>query len=139
MMKNEMKFLLHLAKIMILLSLFSQSLQGIGYSDGSKLDTENAINEIEDHLHAIENDNSLPSSEEQSAYKDHFESHQNSLDSISDFADGRHGEAHHSSLVNDEAHSELNDHHHESHHEDHHGKDSFFCFNFKLKIKTMTL
>jgi hypothetical protein len=116
-----MKIVLYLPQIALLLCVLSQNTKAIGYSDGQKLDTENAISEIEDHLHAIENDDSLPSSEEQSAYKNHFASHNNSLDSVSDFADGRHGEAHHSSKIN-EGHSESHDHH-EMEHGTHHGRD----------------
>ena len=83
-----------------------------------KLGGENAIQEIEDHLKAIENDDSLPSSEEQSAYKSHFASHNNSLDSISDFAYGRHGEVDHSSQNHDGTH-EPSHHSHHSHHSEH--------------------
>ena len=123
-----MKFVLYSTQMALLLCLLSQNCKAIGYSDGQKLDTENAISEIEDHLHAIENDNSLPSSEEQSAYKNHFASHNNSLDSVSDFADGRHGEAHHSSKINDE-HMESHEHdHHSEDHDTHHGNTIFKSF-----------
>jgi hypothetical protein len=51
-------------------------------------DTEKAIDEIENHLKEIENDESLPASSEQEDYEKHFKSHQNSLDSVSDFVHG---------------------------------------------------
>ena len=119
--KGKMKFVLNSLTAVVFIGLLSGISGNDGYSDGSKHDTENAINEIENHLHAIENDQSLPSSEEQSAYKSHFASHQNSLDSISDFAYGKHGEVHHSSQINDsEPHGEDGHEHHEHHH--HEGK-----------------
>lgn len=113
-----MKFLHASLKVLVLFGLAASALATGGYSDGSKHDTENAINEIENHLHAIENDQSLPSSEEQSAYKSHFASHNNSLDSISDFAYGREGEADHSSQAqHSEPHDHEEGHEHPHHHE----------------------
>lgn len=112
-----MKFVMRLANLLLILGLAIPVISG-GYSDGTKHDTENAIQEIEDHLKAIENDDSLPSSEEQSAYKSHFASHNNSLDSISDFAYGRHGEVDHSSQNHDGTH-EPSHHSHHSHHSEH--------------------
>lgn len=106
-----MKFVSKFFTAVVFAAALSAVRGGDGYSDGSKHDTENAISEIENHLHAIENDQSLPSSEEQSAYKSHFASHQNSLDSVSDFAYGREGEAHHSSQINPSE----SEHSHEQH------------------------
>ena len=121
-----MKIVLYWTQALLLLCLLSQNSQSIGYSDGSKQDTENAINEIENHLHAIENDNSLPSSEEQSAYKKHFQSHNNSLDSVSDFANDRHGESHNSSqITGHESGKTEHTHDHDSSHDSHHGKQVY--------------
>ena len=120
---SKMKFMKLLANLLVILGLALPIITA-GYSDGTKHDTENAIQEIEDHLKAIENDDSLPSSEEQSAYKLHFESHNNSLDSISDFAYGKHGEVDHSSQHHDGTHepSHHSHHHDNSEHHEHKGK-----------------
>ena len=117
----KMKFVKPLAKLLVIMGLMSTILTD-GYSDGTEHDTENAIQEIEDHLKAIENDNSLPSSEEQSAYRKHFESHNNSLDSISDFGYGKEGTGKHSSPGSHfGSHSKHSEHEHEDHHHEHEG------------------
>lgn len=65
-------------------------------SDNSAIaeDTKNAIDEIEQNLKEIENDNSLPAQSEHENYQEHFKSHQNSLDSISDFDHGTNPHSH---------------------------------------------
>lgn len=131
MSKGKMKFVHNWLKVLVFFGLAASALANDGYSDGTKHDTENAINEIENHLHAIENDQSLPSSEEQRAYKSHFASHNNSLDSISDFAYGKEGEAHHSSQAQ---HSEPHDHEHDHEHHHHHGRKRE---RVNVKMKTM--
>ena len=74
-------------------------------------DTHNAIDEIEEHLKEIENDHSLPASEEHSAYNKHFKDNSNSLDSHSDFGYDEHGHNHSSVKSKTNDHSEDTVHH----------------------------
>ena len=127
MSQGKMKIVLYPTYLALLLCLLTQNSHSTGYSSSPRHDTENAINEIEDHLHAIENDHSLPSSEEQSAYKKHFQSHNNSLDSVSDFANDRHGESHNSSQMSgQESGKSGHEHEHDSPHDSHDGKKSIY-------------
>lgn len=84
-------------------------------SSGSSHDASEAIKEIENNLQEIEKDESIPSDSEHSDYQRHFESHQNSLDSVSDFKYGVHAE-NHSSIKSE------GEHHESAHEEPQHGK-----------------
>lgn len=108
-------------------------------------DTHNAIDEIENNLKAIENDHSLPSSEEHSAYNKHFNDNSNSLDSHSDFGYDEHGHNHSSiKSKSHHDHTEEDTIHHDFSDPSEHGINlylfnAFLCYSIYIYICTHAL
>ena len=122
-MKGKMKFItawLFYASTMMLISSVRNY---IGYGAEARRDTDDAILHISENVNPLKDFTKPQISEsEKSRVGRHFRSHHNSLDSVSDFAYGRHGDQNTTHTSKDHSHSHKSEDSHVLPHDDDEGK-----------------